>query len=177
MIPISVWIQTPERRRLPFGNRVRLERALEGSPAFRKIDDQLYVIKQGSDLCHVKCAPLARASRGALNSPACPRGGHGPVLLALELLEMNAHLRFGNFGYCPTRKPLCFHTPCSTEKRQMPVNSWIRSGVSRWSQMSSTPIANRYGGQTMQDLIEENTLRHLHELKTPSWLNDPEANA
>ena len=70
-----------------------IEKALKKSSAFRKIDDGLYVVKQGSSLVMISVLPW-NADRAVVRCVAqLVKGVSMEVPLAMQLLEMNALLR------------------------------------------------------------------------------------
>jgi len=73
---------------------------LGDSPAYRKIEDGLYCIKQGSTLVMISVHPWGNRAVVRLAAQLV-KGVSMEVPLALELLETNALLRFGAFAYVP----------------------------------------------------------------------------
>jgi hypothetical protein len=87
--------------------------------------------------------------------------------LAMQLLEMNAMLRFGAFGYVPAGEVVIFsHTllggpTLNTEE----LTATVRD-VAIIADEYDDRIAARYGGQTMQELLEESVVEHLRAAPT-----------
>jgi hypothetical protein len=88
-----------------------IEKALKKSSAFRKIDDGLYVVKQGSSMVMISVLDW-NADRAVVRCVAqLVKGVTMEMPLAMQLLEMNAMLRFGAFGYVPAGEVVIFsHT-------------------------------------------------------------------
>src|SRR6267378_3323206 len=88
-----------------------IERTLHNSPAYRKVDDSLYVIKQGSAYIMINVVPWG-SNRAMVRCAAQVMKGidvDGP--LAKQLLQLNCHLRFGAFAVDPTEHTVLFtHT-------------------------------------------------------------------
>lgn len=139
-----------------------IEKALHGSPAYKKVDIGLYVVKQGSSIVMINVLPwkpgravvrcVAQLVKGVVMEPS----------LALQLLEMNANLRFGAFAYVPNGDIIIFcHTLLGgATLEQEELLATIRD-VAIIADEYDDRIAARYGGQTMQELLEESVLEHF----------------
>src|SRR3954463_498627 len=93
----------------------RVERLLSKSPAFRKVDEGLYVIKQGSTLVMVTVHPWKSHAIVRLVAQLV-KGVRMEAGLALELLELNSILRFGAFAYAAKEAVVLFcHTMADRE--------------------------------------------------------------
>ena len=78
-----------------------IEKTLRKSPAFKKVDEGLYVVKQGSSIVMINVIAW-NPDRAVVRCVAqLVKGVTMEVPLALQLLEMNALLRFGAFAYVP----------------------------------------------------------------------------
>src|SRR5687767_10237664 len=77
----------------------RIEQTLAGSPAFARIEPQFYVVRQGTAYVYLHVLPF-EPDRALVRLVAqLARGVDMTPDLALELLRLNARLRFGAFGY------------------------------------------------------------------------------
>ncbi len=139
-----------------------IEKALSKSSAFRKIDDGLYVVKQGSSLVMISVLPW-KSDRAVVRCVAqLVKGVTMEMPLAMQLLEMNALLRFGAFAYVAAGEVVIFsHTllggsTMTTEE----LTATVRD-VAITADEYDDRIAARYGGQTMQELLEESVVEHL----------------
>jgi len=139
-----------------------IENALKKSSAFRKIDDGLYVVKQGSSL--VMISALAwNSDRAVVRCVAqLVKGVSMEMPLAMQLLEMNALLRFGAFAYVPAGEVVIFSHTLLGGATMTPeeLTATVRD-VALIADEYDDRIAARYGGQTMQELLEESVIEHL----------------
>src|SRR5262245_38860623 len=83
-----------------------IEKTLGRSPAYRKVDDRLYVVKQGSS--YVMISVVASGRKGKLDERALVRvvaqvvaGVRPEASLYRQLLILNGQLRFGAFAFIP----------------------------------------------------------------------------
>lgn len=149
---------------------LRLEKILGKSPAYRKIDDGLYVVKQGSTLVMATVHPWRTHSVVRLVAQLV-KGVTMEVPLALELLELNSILRFGAFAYLPTGDVIALvHTLADRELTDTEEFLQTVRDFALVADEYDDRIAARYGGQTMQDLLEEAVLDHLRADKNPALL-------
>src|ERR1700749_3783428 len=75
-----------------------IERTLQDSPAYRKVDDSLYVIKQGSAYVMISVVPWGDNRAMVRCTSQLVKGVDVDGGLAKQLLELNGHLRFGAFA-------------------------------------------------------------------------------
>jgi hypothetical protein len=144
----------------------RVEKLLAKSPAFRKVDEGLYVIKQGSTLVMVTVHPWKSHAVVRLVAQLV-KGVRMEAGLALELLELNSILRFGAFAYAAENAVVLFcHTMAD---RELTDEAEFMETIRDFAYVADDyddRIADRYGGQTMRDLLEESVVeqvRHAHE--------------
>jgi len=144
-----------------------IEKVLGKSAAFRKVDDGLYVVKQGSSLVMISVLPWkpekGKPERAVIRVVAqLVKGVEMEVPLALRLLEMNAQLRFGAFAYVPKGDVILFsHTLLGgANVNEDELNATVRD-VAIIADEYDDRIAAQYGGQTMQDLLEESVVEHF----------------
>jgi hypothetical protein len=139
-----------------------IEKVLGKSSAFRKIDEGLYVVKQGSSMVMISVLPW-KPDRAVVRCVAqLVKGVTMEVPLAMQLLEMNAMLRFGAFAWVPAGDVIIFsHTLLGGATLDgEELNATVRD-VAIIADEYDDRIAARYGGQTMQDLLEESVVEHL----------------
>lgn len=146
-----------------------IEAVLGKSPAFRRIDENLYVVKQGSAyvmLCVVPLGPDRAIMRCASQ---LLKGVHADPRLAWKLLHLNSMLRFGAFAFVPDENRVFFiHSILGGETLDPPeVLATVRD-VALIADEYDDKIAAMYGGQRMQDLLEERALQNIVD-------SDPEA--
>ena len=141
-----------------------IEETLSKSPAFRRVDEKLYVVKQGS--AYVMVNIVAWGSDKALVR-CVSLVAKGLVLdgeLAIQLMQLNATLRFGAFAYDSVGQQVLFihsilggHTLDSEE-----LMATVRD-VALISDEYDDKLVEKYGGQRMQDVLEEAAMEQLIE--------------
>ncbi|MEA2698868.1 MAG: hypothetical protein QOI66_3139 [Myxococcales bacterium] len=139
-----------------------IEKALGKSAAYKKVDEGLYVVKQGT--CVVMINVIAwPPDRAVVRLVAqLVKGVSMEVPLALQLLEMNALLRFGAFAFVPVGDMIIFSHTLLGGKTLDPVElTTTIHDVAIIADEYDDRIAARYGGQTMQDLLEESVVEHF----------------
>src|SRR5512142_3234748 len=123
-----------------------IERTLQDSQAFRKIDDSLYVIKQGSAYVMISVVPWGDNKAMVRCTAQLVKGVDVDGPLAKQLLELNGHLRFGAFAWDPDEHTVLFtHT--------------ILGGTT----LDPEELMEKYGGQRMIDLLEEAAMERIME--------------
>jgi hypothetical protein len=145
----------------------KIEKMLGDSLAYRKVEDGLYAVKQGSSMVMIKVHPwkdhaivrlVAQLVKGV--SMECP--------LAVELLGLNAILRFGAFAFVPEGQAIILcHTLID---RDLGDREEFRTTIRDFAFVADEyddRIAARYGGQTMEDLMEESVLAHVRKVAGP----------
>ena len=92
---------------------INIEKILGKSPAYRKVDDHLYVVKQGSSYVMISVVPSGH--KGKVNERALVRvvaqvvaGVKPEPSLFRQLLILNGQLRFGSFAYVPEGSLIMF---------------------------------------------------------------------
>ena len=84
------------------------------------------------------------------------------VGLALELLEINAILRFGAFAFVPEGQVIVFcHTMADRELSDEEEFMETIRDFAFVADDYDDRIAGRYGGQTMRELMEESVVEHM----------------
>ena len=81
-----------------------IEKTLARSPAYRKVDDSLYVIKQGSAYVMINVVPWGKDKAMVRCTAQLVKGMAMDAKLALQLLELNEYLRFGAFAWDPQQE-------------------------------------------------------------------------
>ena len=151
----------------------RVEELLSKSPAYRKIDDALYVIKQGSTILMVTVHPWRQTHAVVRLVAQLVKGVTMEVQLALELLEINAILRFGAFAYVPAGEVILFcHTMADRELTDEDEFMETIRDFALVADDYDDRITARYGGQTMQELLEESVVEHLRGVPGPPLMKE-----
>lgn len=140
----------------------RVEALLSKSSAYRKVDMGLYVIKQGSSLVMISVHPWKSNHVVIRLTAQLVKGVSMEVPLALELLELNASMRFGSFAFIPKGDVvvLC-HTLLERDVADAREFLDTLADFAIVADEYDDRIAARYGGSTMQDLLEEATMLHI----------------
>ena len=141
-----------------------IERTLQDSPAFRKIDDSLYVIKQGSAYVMINVVPWAENKAMVRCTAQLVKGVDVDGPLAKQLLELNTHLRFGAFGWDSAEQTVLFtHTILGgTTLDPEELMATLRD-VALIADDYDDKLMKKYGGQRMIDLLEEAAMERIME--------------
>jgi len=140
----------------------RIETLLKRSPAYRKIEDGLYVIKQGSTLVMLSVHSWRQNHAVVRLVAQLVKGVSMEVPLALELLEINAVLRFGAFAYVPAGEVILFcHTLADRELTDEEEFMETIRDFALVADEYDDRIAARFGGQTMEELLEKSVVEHV----------------
>jgi len=133
-----------------------IEKTLSESPAFRKVDDRLYVVKQGSAYVMINIVPLDTDRAMVRCVAQLVKGLEMNSELAIELMQLNAHLRFGAFAYDPVGPLVLFiHSILGGPTLDSAELVATVSDVALIADEYDDKIVGKYGGQTMHDLLEE----------------------
>jgi type III secretion system-like peptide-binding chaperone len=141
-----------------------IERTLGDSTAFRKIDDSLYVIKQGSAYVMINVVPWGENKAMVRCASQLVKGIDVDGPLAKQLLELNAHLRFGAFAWDPGEHTVLFvHTILGgTTLDPEELMATLRD-VALVADEYDDKLVKKYGGQRMIDLLEEAAMERIME--------------
>lgn len=139
-----------------------IEETLGTSKAFRKIEDRMYVVKQGSTYVMILVVPWGNERAIVRCVSQLVKGVRMTSQLALHLLELNAVLRFGAFAYVEADDLVLF------------LHSILGGGTLAADELVATirdvaliadewddKIIERFGGQRMQDLLQESALARI----------------
>ena len=139
-----------------------VEETLGARGSYRKVDDRLYVIKQGSSYVMINIVPWD-GDRALVRCVAqLVKGVRMTGELAEQLLQLNSHLRFGAFAYDPHDRLLLFiHTLLGGTTLDPEELIATVSDVALIADEYDDKIVKRHGGQTMRDLLEEAALERL----------------
>jgi hypothetical protein len=140
----------------------RVEEVLAHSPAFTRIEPRFYVVKQGTAYVYIHVLPwepdralvrlFAQLARGVEMTPD----------LAIDLLRVNARLRFGSFGYVPQGSCVVFsHTLLGGDTLDADEILTALRDLSVLADAFDDRIVEQAGGQRMQDLIHASASSRL----------------
>jgi hypothetical protein len=145
----------------------KIEKMLGDSHAYRKVEDGLYAIKQGSSMVMIKVHPWKDRALIRLVAQLV-KGVSMECLLAVELLQLNAVLRFGAFAFVPEGQAvvLC-HTLIDRDLGDRDEFTETIRDFAFVADEYDDRIAARYGGQTMEDLMEESVIARMRQAGGP----------
>lgn len=150
-----------------------IEQTLEGSPAYRKVDDRLYVVKQGSAYVMVNIVPWGKDKAMVRCVAQLVKGVRMTQELAVQLLEFNAHLRFGAFAYDPADELVLFmHSILGGTTLDPDELLATLSDVALLADEYDDKLADVHGGQRMQDVLEEAAMERILEADPESFRFD-----
>ncbi len=139
-----------------------IERTLETSPAYRKVDEQLYVIKQGSAYVMINNVAWGKDRAMVRCSSQLVKGVEVDGKLALQLLELNTYLRFGSFAYEPAEQTVLFvHTILGGHTLDKDELMATLRDVALIADEYDDKLMEKYGGQRMVDLLQESALESI----------------
>jgi hypothetical protein len=139
-----------------------IERTLQNSQAYRKIDDALYVIKQGSAYVMISVVPWGDNQAMVRCVSQLVKGIDVDGPLAKQLLELNAHLRFGAFAIDPHEHTVLFGQTIlgGTTLDPEELLATLRD-VALIADEYDDKLMKKYGGQRMIDLLEEAAMERI----------------
>lgn len=133
-----------------------IEETLKHSSAFRKIDDRLYVVKQGSAFVMINVVPWGENKCMVRVASQLVKGIDLNIDLATQLMKLNGTLRFGAFAYDGDHKLILFlHSILGGHTLDADELVATVSDVALIADEYDDRIVKKYGGQTMRDLVEE----------------------
>lgn len=141
-----------------------IEKTLASSPAYRKVDDSLYAVKQGSCYVLINIVPWGNDKALVRCTSQVVKGVDMDGALALQLLELNLHLRFGAFAYDPDGSLIVFQhailggATLDAEELLATVRD-----VALIADEYDDRIVRKYGGQTMKEILEEAAMERILE--------------
>ncbi|MBI4512048.1 MAG: YbjN domain-containing protein [Deltaproteobacteria bacterium] len=139
-----------------------IEQTLKDNPAYRKIDDSLYVVRQGSTYVMINIVSWGPDRALVCCVAQLVKGVKLDPELAKKLLELNAHLRFGAFAYEPDGDVILFlHSILGGETLNREELLATVKDVAVVADDYDDRIRQKYGGQTMKDLLEEAALERI----------------
>ncbi len=155
-----------------------IEKSLGKSPAFQKVDESLYVVRQGSSYVMISVIPTGQTSKhdgkAIVRVLAQVASGVRPEpSLFRQLLILNGKLRFGAFAYVPVGDIVTFQHSilggASMDEKELVATVHDIAVV---ADEYDDRIVARYGGQRMQDMVERSAMAHLFGVDDASDLLD-----
>jgi hypothetical protein len=135
---------------------ILIEKTLAQNSAYRKIDDNLFTVKQGSTFVMISVVAWGKDKALVRCVAQLVKGVRMDGDLARQLLELNAHLRFGAFAYDPEGELVLFlHSILGGATLDPEELIATLRDVAVIADEYDDRIIKKYGGQTMRDLLEE----------------------
>jgi len=145
----------------------KIEKMLGASPAYRKVEDGLYAVKQGSSMIMIKVHTWKDHALIRLVAQLV-KGVSMECMLAVELLQLNAVLRFGAFAFVPEGQAIVLcHTLLDRDLGDKEEFTQTIRDFAFVADEYDDRIAARYGGQTMEDLMEESVIARMRQAGGP----------
>jgi len=145
----------------------KIEKMLGASPAYRKVEDGLYAVKQGSSMIMIKVHTWKDHALIRLVAQLV-KGVSMECMLAVELLQLNAVLRFGAFAFVPEGQAIVLcHTLLDRDLGDKDEFTQTIRDFAFVADEYDDRIAARYGGQTMEDLMEESVIARMRQAGGP----------
>ncbi len=136
-----------------------IEGALSQNKAYRKVEDKLYVVKQGSSYVMISVVPWGEDKAIVRCVAQLVKGVRMEAGLALQLLRLNAVLRFGAFAYVSDGDLVLFlHSILGGDTLDPEELIATIRDVALIADDWDDKIIERFGGQRMQDLLEETAI-------------------
>ena len=139
-----------------------IEKTLSDNKAYRKVEEKMYVVKQGSSYVMITVVPWGEDRAIVRCVAQLVKGVRMESALALQLLALNAVLRFGAFAYVKEGDLVLFlHSILGGDTLDPEeLVSTIRD-VALIADDWDDKIIEHFGGQRMQDLLEESALSRI----------------
>ena len=139
-----------------------IEKTLGKSQAFRKVEERLYVVKQGSTYVTISVVP-GKKDKPLVRVYAQVVSGVTPEpSLFRQLLILNGRMRFGAFAYVPDGDLILFvHSMLGGGHMDAKELLATVTDVALIADAYDDRIVARYGGQRMQDVVEESAMKHI----------------
>lgn len=147
-----------------------IEATLGAHGSYRKIDDRLYVVKQGSTYVMINLVAWGE-NRALVRCVAqLVKGVELSGDLAVDLLKLNAQLRFGAFAYDPVGRLVLFlHSILGGDTLDADELLATVTDVALIADEYDDKIIDRYGGKTMHELLEEEALGRILDADPASF--------
>jgi len=140
----------------------KIESVLSDSSAFTKVECGLYVIKQGSAYVMVNVLPWGEDRAVVRCAAQLLTGVQRSEDLAWDLLKLNSLMRFGAFAYLSEGNRVFFvHSILGGDTLDPEEILATVRHVAIVADEYDDKIAEAYGGQRMQDLLEDRALSGL----------------
>jgi hypothetical protein len=133
-----------------------IESTLGDNPAYRKLDEHLYIVKQGSTFVMINVVAIGDDRAQVRCVAQLVKGVRIGAELAIDLLTMNTRLRFGAFGYEPNGElVVLIHSILGGATLDAAELLATVSDLALLADEYDDKICSAHGGQTMKDLLEQ----------------------
>jgi hypothetical protein len=148
----------------------RIEAAFARNPAFRKLDEGAYIVKQGSTFVMLTVLPLEGDRAQVRCIAQLVKGVNMTPELALELLRLNTRLRFGAFAYAEGKRlVLLTHSLLGGQTLDPEEIAAALADLATVADEQDDHIIAHWGGQRMQDLLEASEIGRLFAQNTSAF--------
>jgi Putative bacterial sensory transduction regulator len=148
-----------------------IEETLSKHGTYRKVDDRLYVIKQGSTYVMINIVPVDNDRAVVRCVAQLVKGVRMTGDLARQLLHLNAQLRFGAFSFDPVDDLVLFSHSIlggpTLDKDELIITL---TDVALVADEYDDKIISKYGGQTMREILEEAAIERLLDADPDGFL-------
>jgi hypothetical protein len=139
-----------------------IESTLGEHGSYRRVEDRLYVIKQGSSYVMINVVPWGEDKALVRCCAQLVKGVDMKGDLAVDLLKLNSQLRFGAFAYDPVGNLVLFiHSILGGTTLDADELLATLTDVAIIADEYDDKIIEIYGGQTMHDLLEDQALERV----------------
>lgn len=148
-----------------------IEESLSKHGTYRKVDERLYVIKQGSTYVMINIVAIDNDRAQVRCVAQLVRGVRMDGDLAVQLLHLNAQLRFGAFSFDPVDSLVLFSHSIlggpTLDKDELMITL---TDVALVADEYDDKIIQKYGGQTMRDILEDAAIERLLDADPDGFL-------
>lgn len=139
-----------------------IEKTLADNKAYRKVEEKMYVVKQGSSYVMITVVPWGDDRAIVRCVAQLVKGVRMESALSLQLLALNAVLRFGAFAYVKEGDLVLFlHSILGGDTLDPEELVATIRDVALIADDWDDKIIEHFGGQRMQDLLEESALARI----------------
>ena len=136
----------------------RVQSALSNHRAYEKVDDFLYIVKQGSTFVSIRITEMGEYAVVRFIAHLL-KGSKISFEMAMKLLGLNAVLKFGAFSYVPQGDLVLFsHTLLGGETLDEPEIITCLEEVSNTADKWDNKLSDLYGGTRMEELVHTDDL-------------------
>ena len=139
-----------------------IEKTLQHHSSYKQVDDSLYVIKQGSAYVMINVVAWGPNKAAVRCWAQLVKGVDLNLVLATELLTFNSELHFGAFAWDADGAAILFtHTILGGTTLDPEELMATLTDVALTADEYDDKLMQRYGGQRMRDLLDEEALRRV----------------